>query len=198
MAGSSKRDSCSPPGAADDGTRQWLITITCEAKPVRPHPEGRRLRRVWRRMWLSAGPHGSPGDAKHRPETARTRGLLVGAETRGGAVPKMASDRKPSPTVGVAADGTVDLKSDRQAARRHAGEQRQAGETGVAAGSSADHGVEGRHRRAAIDRHLARSLFHVDHRCRRDDWWNRTSACCRGNTPGRSCSAGRCTAMTSG
>src|SRR3979490_726973 len=78
--------------------------------------------------------------------------------------PQNAFHRKPEPEqFRVAADGTVDFESDRQAARRHTREQRQPGNAGVAAGIGvADHGLERRHRLVAIDRHLARSLVRVD------------------------------------
>src|ERR1043166_8648355 len=69
----------------------------------------------------------------------------------------------------IATDRTVDFEADRKPAGGHAGKQREPWNSGIAARIGiADHGIEHRHGRAAVDRHLARALDRIDRRRRRD------------------------------
>jgi hypothetical protein len=95
------------PLAGDQATlclRRWfhffpMATARCNADeqififapkfPVRPHPESRgAASRRMKAQMQQRGPHGSPGDAKHRPETALSRLLTMRVSSPAGVAPK--------------------------------------------------------------------------------------------------------------
>jgi hypothetical protein len=95
------------PLAGDHATlclRRWfhffpMATARCNADEqififapkfsVRPHPEEPRSGvSKDESPDAAAGPHGSPGDAKHRPETALSRLLTMRASSPAGVAPK--------------------------------------------------------------------------------------------------------------